>query len=228
MPFPLPQEALILLPLETSTNDGNQTFTIPAGTVWLRARFLVGNSPGYAGLRVKGGSLRFDRPALPMPGRRLAVASNNQWRLTLEPEQPEAGDANGSDADALIVGLPTSLEVRSTGAPSVSGALSMTGFGSDLEFANPAGGPSTDLTSIVFPSMTPAPFGPSPVTVRPPPSYPARAGSLLPPDVARHQRASQYVWRSSPRRLAPGCACMSSLSAGCREQAAFLSALTPG
>jgi hypothetical protein len=151
VPFPLPQEALILLPLETSTNDGNQTFTIPAGTVWLRARFLVGNSPGYAGLRVKGGSLRFDRPALPIPGRRLAVASNNQWRLTLEPEQPEAGDANGSDADALIVGLPTSLEVRSTGAPSVSGALSMTGFGSDLEFANPAGGPNTDLTSIVFP-----------------------------------------------------------------------------
>jgi hypothetical protein len=104
-PFPLVTEVLMLLPAESSSNDGNRTFSIPPGTVWLRARFVVGNTTGYVGLRVKKGTLKIDRAAQPRPGNNIGVPTSAQWSLSLEPEQPPASDGNGSDANGLTVRL---------------------------------------------------------------------------------------------------------------------------
>jgi hypothetical protein len=162
-PAPSLGEVLMLLPAETITIPGidSSTSVIPAGTVWIHARLLVRNALGYVGLRVKEGSLLITPPASTMPGGGFSVQKFAQWTLELEPEQPTpATDADGSDADALTVQLPTRLEVRSRGASTANatanGALAMTSFGADLEFANPVGGPiveggTVDAASIAFP-----------------------------------------------------------------------------
>jgi hypothetical protein len=150
-PFPLVTEALMFLPAESSSEDGNRTFSIPAGTVWLRARFIVGNTPGYVGLRVNSGTLKIDRAAQPRPGNRIGVTTNSRWELTLEPEQPPAPDGNGSDGNALVVRLPTRLAVLSLGGAQATGSIAISGFGSDLEFEQPFGAPVADADSIAFP-----------------------------------------------------------------------------
>jgi hypothetical protein len=150
-PFPLVTETLMLLPAESFSNDGNRTFSIPAGTVWLRARFVVNNTPGYLGLRVKQGTLKLDRAAQPRPGRSIGVMIGALWTLTVEPEQPPEPDDQGSDANAVALQLPASFEVRSTGESRVNGPLTMRGFGSDLEFPATQGAPFADADSITFP-----------------------------------------------------------------------------
>jgi hypothetical protein len=150
-PFPLVTEALMFLPAESSSEDGNRTFSIPAGTVWLRARFIVGNTPGYVGLRVNRGTLKIDRAAQRRPGNSIGVTTNSRWELTLEPEQPPEPDGNGSDGNALAVRLPTRFEVRSLGGAQATGSIAISGFGSDLEFEQPLGAPVADADSIAFP-----------------------------------------------------------------------------
>jgi len=153
-PFPLVTEALMLLPAEASSNDGNQTFSIPAGTVWLRARFIINNVAGYVGLRVRQGTLRIDRAAQPRPGRSIGIPIGARWTLTVEPEQPPQADGLGSDANAVTVQLAKSFEVLSTGQSSVNGSLVLRGFGSDLEFTATQGAPFADAESITFPYDT--------------------------------------------------------------------------
>jgi len=150
-PFPLVTDVLMLLPAESSSNDGNRTFSIPPGTVWLRARFVVGNTAGYVGLCVKGGTLNLDRAAQPRPGNRIGMPTSAQWSLTLEPEQPPEPDGNGSDANGLTVRLPRRFTVLSTGESQVNGRMVISGFGTDLEFPDPQGAPFADPDSITFP-----------------------------------------------------------------------------
>lgn len=150
-PFPLVSETLMLLPAESSSNDGNRTFSIPAGTVWFRARLVVGNTTGFVGLRVQGGTLTIDRAAQPRPGNSIGMTIGSRWSLALEPEEPPAPDGNGSDGNALAVRLPERFEVLSTAASQVSGAITISGFGSDLEFRDTLGPPVADADSITFP-----------------------------------------------------------------------------
>lgn len=150
-PFPLVTEAAMFLPPESFSEDGNRTFSIPAGTVWLRARFIVGNTPGYVGLRVNSGTLKIDRAAQPRPNNSIGVTTNSRWELTLEPEQPPAPDGNGSDGNALAVRLPTRFEVLSLGGAQATGSIAISGFGNDLEFEQPFGAPFADADSIAFP-----------------------------------------------------------------------------
>ena len=153
-PFPLVTEALMLLPADSFSNDGNRSFSIPAGTIWLRARFVVRNTSGYLGLRVKQATLKLDRAAQPRPGRSIGVPVNARWTLTIEPEQPSEPDDKSSDANSVIVKIPESLEVLSTGESRVNGSLTMRGFGTDLEFATASGAPFADADSITFPYST--------------------------------------------------------------------------
>lgn len=150
-PFPLVTETLMLLHRQSFSNDGNRTFSIPPGTVWLRARFAVRNTEGYIGLRVKSGTLTIDSPAQSRPGNSVGIPAGAQWSLALEPEQPPAADGNGSDANSLTLQLPGRIEVRSTGESDVNGIIALSGFGSDLEFRHPLGAPFADADSITFP-----------------------------------------------------------------------------
>ena len=153
-PFPLVTETLMLLPAESVSNDGNRTFSIPAGTVWLRARLVINNTAGYVGLRVKQGTLRIDRAAQSRPGRSIGISIGSRWTLTVEPEQPPPPDGNGSDANAITVQLPATFEVLSTAQSSVNGSIALRGFGSDLEFPASQGAPFADADSITFPYDT--------------------------------------------------------------------------
>jgi hypothetical protein len=150
-PLPLFSETLMLLPDESSSDDGNRTFSIPPGTVWLRARFLVGNTAGYVGLRVKSGTLKIDRAAQPMPANRIGITPGSKWSLALEPEQPPVPDGNGSDGNGIAVRLPDRFDVFSTGVSQVNGIIAISGFGSDLEFADTLGAPSANADAITFP-----------------------------------------------------------------------------
>lgn len=150
-PFPLVTETLMFLPRGSSSSDGNRTFEIQPGTVWLRARFVVANTAGYIGLRVKKGMLQIDQPAQPRPGSRIGVPTSAQWSLELEPDQPTDPDGGGSDANALSARLPRRLVVVSTGESHVKGKILISGFGSDLEFPDPLGAPVADADSITFP-----------------------------------------------------------------------------
>lgn len=153
-PFPLVTETLMLLPAESSSNDGNLTFSIPAGTVWLRARFVVGNTPGYMGLRVRKGTLKIDRAAQPRLDNSIGIMDSSRWSLTLEPEQPPEPDGNGSDANGIAVRLPERFDVLSSGGAQVSGSIGISGFGIDLEFPDTLGAPSADADAITFPYDT--------------------------------------------------------------------------
>jgi hypothetical protein len=150
-PFPLVTETLMLLPADSSSNDGNLTFSIPAGTVWLRARVVVGNTPGYVGLRVRKGTLKLDRAAQRRPGNSIGIMDSSRWSLTLEPEQPPGPDGNRSDANGIAVRLPERFDVLSLGGAQVSGSIGISGFGSDLEFPDTLGAPIADADSITFP-----------------------------------------------------------------------------
>ncbi|MCI0351464.1 MAG: hypothetical protein L0Z53_18735, partial [Acidobacteriales bacterium] len=154
LPSPIFTELLMFLPPETSSNDGNQTFTIPQGTVWLRARLVVANTPGYVGLRVNKGEFRIDGVAQQIAVNRIAVPVTTSWSLRLDPGQPIAPDGNGSDANNLALQLPRRLEVRSTGETRVNGAIRISGFGSELEFNEALIPPQATPDSIVFPYET--------------------------------------------------------------------------
>lgn len=158
LPFGAVGEEILELPEGTVASPGNQEFSIPAGTVWIRARFLVANMAGFAGLRVSGGVLQVNRAGL-MVGPRLMLLFGSQWTLTVEPEQQAGGE--------WAVGMPATLRVRSNAPPSTTGPLSLSGFGSSLEFPAPSGGPFAETGAVSFPYEP----GESPWSV---------AGTLLP------------------------------------------------
>jgi len=58
-------ESGLWLPIPATSQPGatdNRTWTLPAGTVWIRSLFLAAGASGYAGLRIAGGTVQFDVP----------------------------------------------------------------------------------------------------------------------------------------------------------------------
>jgi len=148
---PIPLELWLLVPLTSkSAAADNSTWNLPGGTVWVNARFLVGGTPGFVGLRISSGTLKFDRP-IERSGSRLLAPSLTVWTLSLEPEQPAPGDAAASDADAIALTLPTRLDIHSNASPQITGSAALSGFGSDLHFTPSPAAPFLDGQQICLP-----------------------------------------------------------------------------
>jgi hypothetical protein len=73
-------EALLLLPLGATSADGNRTFDIPSGSLWIRSRFLVSNAPGHAGLRIARATLALSEPAAFVNDRLILLPANAPHR----------------------------------------------------------------------------------------------------------------------------------------------------
>lgn len=145
-------ELLMRLPRDTVADAALRVFTLPPGTVWLRAERLVPGTAGYAALRVSVGTLQLDQAAMVVePGGHVQVPLGASWTLTLEPEAAPPASAEGSDANALALQLPRELVLRSDGTASVTGPIGITGFGSTVSFDSPVGGPVAADQAIVFP-----------------------------------------------------------------------------
>jgi len=142
-------ELWMLLPQASKPDAAdNLVWTLPAGTVWIQSRFLLAGSSGLAGLRIAGGQLRFK--ANPLVHGRLLPQARAVWTLSVQPEQPQPAGAKGNDADVLTVQLPSLVEVHSNQPPQISGALTLSGFGSDLNLT-PSGAVFPDVNQICFP-----------------------------------------------------------------------------
>ena len=154
-------ELLMRLPGDSVIDAALRVVNIPAGTVWLRAERLVPGTAGYAVLRVSGGSLQLDQPAMIVAATGdVQVALGASWTLTLELQAapPANGDgdgdgdaeADGPAANAMALRLPREFELRSDGSSRVTGPIGMTGFGSALSFDTPSGGAVAADQAIVY------------------------------------------------------------------------------
>ena len=139
----------LFIPAASQPNVDRTVWTLPPGSVWLRADQLVTGVVGFAGLRVAGGELRIDQPPTLSP-RGVILPLNVGWSLSLSPEPPEPGDPAGSDADALSIRLPTRIEVQSALVSSIEGAVSLEGFGSPLSFTPLAMPPRVNRGHICY------------------------------------------------------------------------------
>ena len=149
--FEFVSEPWLLLPADSTPDDAtNQTWTLAAGTVWVRSRFIVPNAPDFTGVRIAAGSFRVDRP-LQRVGSTLVLPMIVPWTLDLEVEQPAAADLAASDGSASTITVPRRLVVRSNAAARVTGEASLSGFGSDLTFAPADAAPFFDGKQICFP-----------------------------------------------------------------------------
>ena len=144
-------EVILLLPFSSVVEEGNLAFDIPAGTVWIRSRLLVANGAGHAGLRVARGRLTLAARASIFDKGVVLLGDDGVWKLELEPEQPPAGEAAGTDANGASVLLPTVLEISSDGHVRAKGSIGISDFGSNLVFDTPNGAPVGTLSSIDFP-----------------------------------------------------------------------------
>ncbi len=157
LPFMEVHEQPMMLPAGTAGDADLRVFQIPAGTVWVRGERLAIGAPGYAVLRVSGGTLELDTPATQSaPGGPLRIGPATAWRLSVTPEPAPRSIAGGSDGAATAVTLPTGLNVSSDGTVSVDGAVGIAGFGDPLPFATPNGGPVHADQHIAFPYAAPA------------------------------------------------------------------------
>ena len=146
------EQITMLLPAGTRVEaDDPRRFGIPAGTVWLLARHLAPDAPGFVALRVARGTLLFDGMPQLAPDGSLNVSVAVPWTLEIEPEPAPPAAAGGSDADALSILLPTRLSLRSGQPAVIEGALGLTGFGSDLRFEAQAGAAVAGAEAIGFP-----------------------------------------------------------------------------
>ena len=147
------RETALLLPAGTLADaDDPRRFVIPAGTVWIRARRLLADAPGYVALRVAGGSLVCSElPRAVEPGGGLEVKFAVIWTLDVQPEPAPPPQPDGSDGAALELLLPTRLVVNSAQPPTVEGALALAGFGTPLRFDTPAAAPVAGSEGIGFP-----------------------------------------------------------------------------
>ncbi|HEY4355003.1 MAG TPA: hypothetical protein VGN16_04580 [Acidobacteriaceae bacterium] len=139
---------LMLIPQATTSSADRRTWRLPAGTVWIQARLFVANTQNLVGVRVNGGTLTFDHDPIHQPG--IFLSPGTLWKLSLDLEQPPAAAADASDAEALGIQLPRQLLVSNSAPPSFTGGLTLSGFGSDLNFSA-AGAPILDGSLIAFP-----------------------------------------------------------------------------
>jgi hypothetical protein len=148
-------ETVLMIPFGAEPDPANaQSWTLPAGTVWIRARFLAAGAAGFAGLRIASGTLQFTGVVAHDQSRIFLQGLASSWTLSVEPEQPDA-PAPGSDAAAVALTLPARLIVRSGAPAEVSGPGTLSGFGSDLTFAPIPAPPSFAGGFCSFP-LTPA------------------------------------------------------------------------
>lgn len=146
------RETVLLVPQGTTAGDAADSFTLPAGTVWIRARFLVRGAAGFVALRIAGGELVVHRAGTNTDDPDTLVLPNRvAWTLTVEPEQPPPATADGSDGNAVTVRLPSELRVHSTNPPVVAGALEVSGFGETLRFDTPTGAAVAGGDAVAFP-----------------------------------------------------------------------------
>jgi hypothetical protein len=101
-------------------------------------------------VRIAAGSFRVDGP-LQRLGSTLVLPMIVPWTLDLESEQPAGADLAASDGSASTITVPRRLVVRSNATPQVTGAASLSGFGSDLTFAPAGAAPFFDGKQICFP-----------------------------------------------------------------------------
>ena len=128
-------ETVMLLPVGTSIDAADpRRVDIPAGTVWLKSDRLAANTLGFVALRDSRGSLVFDQAPVFVPGISLNVLATVPWTLDLEPEAAPAGSLTGSDANAIMVLLPTRMTLRMGRPAVIEGAIGLAGFGNDLRF----------------------------------------------------------------------------------------------
>src|SRR4029077_17832842 len=98
--------------------------------------------------RIAGGALTFDRQVVRHGA--LLVPLGTTWTLSVDLEQPAAGEVAGSDANALDLQLPARLEVHSHAPPQLNGDAVLSGFGSDVHLT-PAGAAFLKGNQICFP-----------------------------------------------------------------------------
>jgi hypothetical protein len=141
---------LMLIPQGATPSPDRRTWQLPAGTVWLQARFFVANAQNVVGVRITGGTLTFDRDLIPQPG--IFLSPGTLWTLSLDLEQPPPAAADASDAEALQLQLPTQMQVGTNiAAASFTGDLTLSGFGSDLHFTFSGTAPFLNSNQIGFP-----------------------------------------------------------------------------
>ena len=129
--FVAPDELVLQVPIESTPGANDlHAWTLAAGTVWIRTRFLVAGAEHFAGLRIASGTLTFagvepisrEHESIIAP---LAAA----WTLTIVPEAAVA--TAGSDAAALTIGPPEQIVVGVDRPPVVIGTVRVSGFGSE-------------------------------------------------------------------------------------------------
>lgn len=93
-----------------------ENLVLKAGSVWLPASLMAATSPkgSFTGFRIKGGTLSFSEPAMPLGGG-YDVTPSCVGTLTVDLDPPTAtpvGSGPGLDAGAATVNLPTSVTIR--------------------------------------------------------------------------------------------------------------------
>ena len=151
--FVAPDETVLMIPFESAPDAGDdRRWTLPAGSVWIRSRFLVAGAPEFTGLRITSGTLTFTGPIAREPTRVIAMDAS-PWTLSAEPETADA-TADGSDAAALTITGPSRLTVHSTAPPEVSGDIAVSGFGTDLHATGTGAPPFISDRLCRFPLTT--------------------------------------------------------------------------
>ncbi len=144
----------LLIPAGATPSPDRRTWQLPAGTVWIQARFFVANAQNFVGVRITGGTLTLNQN--PLPGSIIDLPPGAGWTLSLDLEQPSPAAPGLSDADALQLQLPTQLHIGPGPTPTLTGDIAMSGFGSDLHFTA-SGAPFLDGNQISFPLVAAEP-----------------------------------------------------------------------
>jgi len=145
-------ELLMLLPAGTTSDDTGHRWTIPAGTVWLRANRLVPGAAGYAGLRVAAGELTVTHPRRSRAGiPSLSIPFSDAWRLVVRPEPVAEAAAGDGMPPGLAVTVPTLIDAGPGRPPVITGSIGIGGWGSALRIDGPPETPHADDDALVFP-----------------------------------------------------------------------------
>ena len=150
LPFFHVHVVLMRLPAESSIDADLRVVTVTPGTVWLQASRLVAGAAGYVLLRVSGGTLQLDQPALVLPDGSVQLVLGGGWTLRLQPEVAPPATPGGSDANALTLSLPSEFALGADGLVTLTGTIGLEGMGSALRFDTPQGAAVLGDQAIVF------------------------------------------------------------------------------
>lgn len=154
-PLVAPDELVLQLPIDsTPANDDLHEWRLPAGSVWIRSRFLVPGAPDFAGLRISSGTLTFAgaTPILRDHDNILAPPAA-AWTLTVVPERAAASP--GSDAAAITITPPEQIIVTANQPPATIGTVRISGFGADIACDPSAAAPAVQNGVCLLPLSPP-------------------------------------------------------------------------